>query len=225
MDAYVDSSGDEGFKFGKSKNPTSPEYGSSRYYTVVALLIVDATELAARITELRGQLGMAEDEEFHFSEMKNYQIWSFLAMLDCYDFEIHALIVPKAKLWSPRLRNDGEWFHRFFCSKLLCTGATPLSNSRVVIDTLSSDLPGQQEDRAYLLAQVNQGCSPGRPRVRDLSFRDSHLEPMVQAADMCAGAIRRAYEHKKAEYRRLIEDRIVDEWIFASEEDKIKPWC
>lgn len=149
-------------------------------------------------------------QEFHFSEQTANKTFAFLAAIDSFDFEIHALVIPKAKLWSPRLRNDGTWFRQYFYKTLLASPRTPLSNSHVVIDKVDVLDAKIDEARRYLLTEVNQNSV----RIRKLEFVESHDENLIQAADMCAGAIRASYEHQKMQYRPLIQNKIKDEWLF-----------
>src|SRR3989304_5819734 len=102
MHAYLDASGDEGFKFGKGKNPKkTAQYGSSRYYVVAAVMLLDPDPITKRIARLRSQLDMPAGKEFKFSDLADAKRHAFFAALDSYDFELHTLVVPQHKLWSP----------------------------------------------------------------------------------------------------------------------------
>ena len=211
MPTWIDCSGDEGFKFGHSLNPLSSHHGSSRFYVVAAVTSEAFLASTNRIRELHDQLGMAEGDEFHFSEDNRHLRCAFLAMLDCYQFDLHALVVKKEVIYSPPLRNNGTWFRQFFCKELLRAGRLPLSRALVYIDPPDTRTTVQDEMRKYLMREVNAT----EDKISSVVFVPSHNDPMMQAADMCAGAIRFCYENKKPEFRKLIENRIRNEWFFG----------
>lgn len=53
---------------------------------------------------------------------------------------------------------------------------------------------------------------------RDVRFKDSKSDVLVQLADMCAGAIARSYRKDRAErerWRKMLAPRIDDVWEFG----------
>jgi len=210
MDAYLDASGDEGFAFGKGKKPSSPAYGSSRFYVVSAVMLLDPKHLDKRITELRNELAMPSTMEFKFADLTDVRRYAFLAMLSSFDMEVHSLVVPKKAIYSPTLRNNGTRFRQFFYKKLLASPSTPLSHSTVTIDHCDLSPTAVEAAHTYLMKEVNADTV----RIKHLDFVESAESNLIQAADMVAGAIRWLHERGKGQFRKLVAAKIVDEWFF-----------
>jgi hypothetical protein len=57
----------------------------------------------------------------------------------------------------------------------------------------------------------------GKGVIKDVRFKDSKNDVLVQLADMCAGAIARSYRKDRrdsARWRTMLKPRIEDVWEF-----------
>jgi hypothetical protein len=80
----------------------------------------------------------------------------------------------------------------------------------VVIDG-SGDREFRQNLNSGLRALLGAG------RIKDLRFKHSHRDVLLQLADMCAGAIARSYRPDRPNrdrWRKMIAPRIMDVWEF-----------
>lgn len=85
-----------------------------------------------------------------------------------------------------------------------------LSEARVVIDG-----SGDREFRQNLNAAMRKKLGSGA--IKDVRFKDSERDTLVQLADMCAGAIARSYRKDRKDgvrWRNMLAPRIDDIWNF-----------
>lgn len=67
----------------------------------------------------------------------------------------------------------------------------------------------------YLRRQLNQN---DKKVFKNLRFRDSNKDVLIQLADMVAGAIKRSYDLTKKDsqlYRAAIDEKLEDVWEFG----------
>ncbi len=202
MDAYVDGSGDEGFSFGRPEIHVATHSESSRFYVVAVVLVIHLEPIKPRLDELKGQFSMDPSTELKFSSLSPKQRYATLAAMDCFDFEVHAIVVEKRRVTSPSLRQDGIKFRQFFCKQILATERTPLSNSGVVIDRQDGNAANEAAFKEYLSRELRVRPQAGS-RISSIELAESHEDYMLQAADLCAGAIRWRYERRSPEYHRF----------------------
>lgn len=207
MRIYIDCSGDEGFKLGKSRGERS-----SSYYVCAGLVFAEADAGASigRIQRLHEVLGLPGNGEIKFSELKHDKRMAFFGMLGCCDVNVYALTVAKDDIGSTRLTGSGIEFRREFCMQLLRRGVWH-AGLQAMIDDMEGNDAQRAEFREYVMEKVNRDA-PGK--LASVALVKSHQFQLVQAADMCAGAIRYACEEGKEEYRRLFSDKIKNDWQF-----------
>jgi len=85
-----------------------------------------------------------------------------------------------------------------------------LQNAKIVIDG-----SGDREFRRNLAAALRRRMKDGV--VKDVRFKDSDADPLIQLADMCVGAIARSYRNDRAtpcRWREKLRPRIEDVWNF-----------
>ena len=111
MLAFVDESGDTGFRLGQ---------GSSGQFTITLAIFRENEEAEAvsrRIDKLRADLGLSEDggkSEFHFNDNSNDQRAAFLRTVSKFDFAIFSVVVNKAGLAREGISNKSA-FYNFIC--------------------------------------------------------------------------------------------------------------
>jgi hypothetical protein len=174
----IDESGDPGFRIAQ---------GSTSHF-VVAMVIFDsfleAERASAGIAALREELRIKP--EFKFAKVSNSVRDRFFESVSGYDFRVRALVVDKAAVQSPHLRTSTDSFYNYFLRMLLQHDGGATQGARIKIDG-SGDAEFKKEMSSYLRQQLRD------EQIGKFSFVDSKKDNLVQLADMCSGAILRAY--------------------------------
>jgi hypothetical protein len=204
MLVFIDESGDAGFKVDKGSSPIF----------VVAMAIFDQDEHAKHaqscIDACANDCNLGRSE-FKFNKC-SFELRDkfFAAVSDC-TFKVRAIVVRKEIIFSPRLKAEKENFYEFFVKKMMQHDNDTLQNAKVIIDG-----SGEREFRRNLNTQLRRRLAKGA--VKDIRFRDSQSDRLVQLADMCAGAIARSYrtdrDHPKR-WRTMLRSKIHDVWDFG----------
>ena len=120
----IDESGCAGFKA-----------GSTPCFVVVMVIFDqndDAEKTSAHVADLRGRLKVKP--EFKFSKCSDDIRTQFFALLSDHRFRIRAIVVEKAKIFSPHLRSEPEHFYNFFLQNLMRHNEAAINNASVKID-------------------------------------------------------------------------------------------
>lgn len=205
---FIDDSGDPGFKVGK---------GSSRTFVIVLVIFGDeleAEKTALKIKELRRELTRKDVYEFRFNKCRKDWRCRFLSTVASCNFKYRAIIFPKNAIYGKELKSNKESFYNYAVKTVLKHHGGRLKNAKLRIDG-----HGNRELRrsftTYLRRELNR---PGHKVFKDLKFRDSKKDVLVQMADMVAGSLRRYYDAEKDDhelYRGIILKRKDDEWVFG----------
>lgn len=202
MLVYIDESGDAGFKIDRGSSPVF----------VAAMVIFDSAEAATATRDLiaRSAARAAHRGEFKFSKSRDEVRDLFFDAVRNGPFRVRCIVVEKAVIHSTALRSDKENFYAFFVKQMLRHDNGRLTNARVIIDG-SGDREFRQELSSAIRKRVREGA------VRDCRFSDSRTDPLIQLADMCAGAVARSYRVDRKDRRRWrdrLRPRIDDVWQF-----------
>lgn len=201
MLVFIDESGDPGFRVGEGATPLF----------VAAMVVFDSGE-AARQTETAIQglrRGLRSAGEFKFNKTRDELKDRFFEAVRGCPFRVRAIVVEKARIYSPHLKVDKEGFYRFFVRQMMSHDAGALSDARIVIDG-SGDREFRRLLETYLRRQLGG-------RLREVRFSNSRSDVLVQLADMCVGAIARSFRRDRANadrWRRMLAPRIDDVWEF-----------
>jgi hypothetical protein len=90
-------------------------------------------------------------------------------------------------------------------------GSSPVFVAAKVIIDGSGDREFRQTLSTAIRRKVREGA------VRDCRFSDSKTDPLIQLADMCAGAIARSFRADRRDahrWRDMLRARIDDVWRF-----------
>ena len=207
MIIFIDESGDPGFKTRR---------GSTSHF-VIALIIfdeeLDAEETALKIKKLRKKLGKSDRFEFKFNKCNRKLREDFLNEIKRCSFRIRAIVLSKEKIYNQHLRTNKESFYSFALRQVLEHNNETIKNAKLRLDGT-----GEREFRkqltVYLRKQLN---SKTKKIMKNLRFRDSKKDVLIQLADMVAGSIRRYHDHATSDwdvYRKIIEKREEDIWEF-----------
>jgi Protein of unknown function (DUF3800) len=202
MLVFIDESGDPGFKVAKGSSPLF----------AAAMVVFDNPAEADRTQEIiRKLLGRIHRRpEFKFNKCRNEVRDTFFEAVRGQGFVVRAIVVRKDLIWSEQLRTDDESFYRFFIKSMVKFDNQTLSRAKVIIDG-SGDRAFRRSLTAYLKRHA------ARDAIDEVKIRDSRSEPLLQLADMCAGAIARSYRADRARtdrWRSMIAKKIDDIWEF-----------
>lgn len=185
MLAFVDESGDAGLKLGK---------GSSPLFVIVLVVFPTPDEAQAcddRIAALRGELGLADNFEFHFRGNSHRIRLAFLRAVAPFNFTYYGFALNKdpSKLYGQGLRYK-ESLYKFACRLLFENAAGYLRDTIVVIDE-SGERRFRDELRRYLRHRIMEA---DRRIVRKLKMQRSHSNNLLQLADYVAGVTSRSVQ-------------------------------
>ncbi|MEQ8293379.1 MAG: DUF3800 domain-containing protein [Roseovarius sp.] len=187
MYVFIDESGDPGFKV---------ERGSSPIF-VTSMVIFDTAEDANQATKeisaLRGRLRVKP--EFKFNKSHRAVRDAFFEGVSDLPFRTRYVVVQKNLIYSDALRTVKDSFYKFFVRNMMQHDGGALVRAKVVIDG-SGDRQFKRAFRSYLRKHIDADC------VRKVDLKDSVKDPLVQLADMTAGAIARSYRQDRADSNR-----------------------
>ncbi len=193
-----DESGDVSFNF---------EKGASRYF-VMALIATDQPQtLRQRLEETRRELNLPAGYEFGFNAMGSSAVLrrKVFSTLQKADFSSWAIIVDKTTLpvlFKTIRRLD---FYLFFVTELLT--AIPVEQregATLILDEFGGEPNLPLEFRRYMKKR-----NIPRHFNRVLTKR-SKSEPLIQIADLVAGAILRRDARGESEAFEMIEGKLVE---------------
>jgi hypothetical protein len=203
MLVFIDESGDPGFKLEKGASPIF----------VAAMVIFDTSEDAAATEQVIAESEVRrlhKPREFKFTKCSDFIRDKYFESVAGCRFCIRSIVVKKSVIYSPRLRADKERFYEYFVKQMMKFDDGKLNDARVIIDG-SGDRAFKKDLNAALRARVPAGS------IRDVRFKNSASDALVQLADMCVGAIARSYRadrDKSDRWRKILEKRIEDVWEF-----------
>lgn len=191
-----DESGDVSFNFGK---------GASRYFVFAVIATTNPHALRQILADARQDLNLPPHYEFGFNAMAasaklRHRVFSALRRAD---FEAWALVVDKTvlpRVFQTMRRLD---FYLFFVTELLeIIPEAKRIGATLVLDEFSGERELPVELRRYMKRR-------GLPRhfSRVLAKR-SKSEPLIQVADLVAGAIFRRDSQGDAEAYEFIEGKL-----------------
>ncbi|MFK5923758.1 MAG: DUF3800 domain-containing protein [Verrucomicrobiota bacterium] len=204
---FVDESGDTGLKLGQ---------GSSERFVVTLVVfedVEDAHAAEARIKQLRHELGVKKEFEFHYSRMKPSYHEPFFQALGQEHFFYCSIAINKRKLIGPGFKVK-ESFYKYAC-RLVFENVKPLlDNAKIVIDG-SGSREFKRELSSYLKKHMNS-TDHNFKRIKKVQMEDSRKNDLIQLADMICGAVARKLAGKSNgikhhRYIRHLELR-VQEW-------------
>lgn len=202
MLVFIDESGDPGFKVAK---------GSSLLFAAAMVIFESPTaaeETSKTIATLQSSLGIKP--EFKFSNCSATVRDEFFCAVASQPFVVRAIVVPKGVVYSSHLRSNKDQFYRYFVKSMVKNDGGWLQNAKVIIDG-SGDRIFRQDLKTYLRRETPRGC------IRDVRFKNSRNDPLVQLADMCVGAIARSYRMNRKEaarWRTMLGKRLDNVWEF-----------
>jgi hypothetical protein len=202
MLVFIDESGDPGFKLEKGASPV-----------FVAAMVVferDGDAAATQSAIEQGEARRIHRPEFKFNKCSDAVRDLFFQDIAGCRFKVRAIVVRKEGIYSARLRTEKESFYAYFVKAMLRYDGDLLKGARVVIDG-----SGDRAFRQNLGAAFRKRLRPGM--IKDVRFKNSRSDILVQLADMCAGAVARSYRSDRPQHdrwRKMLARKLDDVWEF-----------
>ncbi|MCL6285411.1 DUF3800 domain-containing protein [Ruegeria sp. 2012CJ41-6] len=200
---FIDESGDPGFKLDRGSSPNF----------ALAMVLFQSPEDAQHAQRTIKAVRSAErvSPEWKFSKVKDAKRDAFFQAVSGCKFTCRAVVVQKHLIHSRNLKTKPRQFYNFFTRMMFQHDGGMLKGAAVVIDG-SGDRRFRKELQSYLRRELPPGT------IRKMGFKDSLKDPLVQLADMCAGAIARSYSNKPnaTRWRNMLarSGQVHDVWEF-----------
>jgi hypothetical protein len=191
----ADESGDVSFAFDK---------GASRYFVVAAISTVMPDDLRQSLINFRNQARLAEEYEFKFNRVTTTTLRRrVFTLLAEQDFECWAVIADKTTLADTFRVMHGLDVYLYFVSELITLiPGFQREHATLILDEFGSSRQTRMELRRVLKAR---GVQPGFHQTRTARSRS---EPLLQIADLCAGAISHRDTKGQFDAYSLVEHKI-----------------
>jgi hypothetical protein len=199
--AFGDEAGETGFRF---------EQGSSRFFVVALVLIDDPQTLREQIEQLKWELGVSARYEFKFNKTSKRFRLAFFSMIRNAEFQARALVVDKQKLASHWQRLDKLSFYVCFVTELVFMISPVIWRDTYLI----LDRFGQHRET---VRRVRQSIKDHRLGLKGILAKRSEGEPLIQLADMIAGALFRCYSTGDPTYIDMVASK-VEVWNYHNKE-------
>ena len=144
---------------------------------------------AWRITLLKRELGLHESAEFKFNKSSQELRLRFFEATAPYTFFYFGIVINKEKLVGPGFKFR-ESFYKYACRLVFENAKAHLKDAIVVIDGNGSR-QFKRELTTYLRKKAGSGT------IKKVKLNASHSDPLLQLADMVAGAVNRSFTARK----------------------------
>jgi len=173
-----DESGDVSTSFGK---------GASRNFVLTMIATQRPDELRKDLEAVRMNSNLPRNYEFKFHSLTSARLrQDVFIVLQHMDFSIWAVIADKTCLPTSFQKMSRTDFYLYFVSELLSNIPTAvLENSTLILDEFGSPITIRRGLKKMLRSR---GVSAG---FKKLTIARSRSEPLIQIADLVAGAILR----------------------------------
>lgn len=194
---HVDESGDPGL---------SPHKKGSTYF-VIAMVQLPSRDEIIQFTELRRDLHLPVDFEFHYKKMSARQKTCFFEAISKLPYRVRAIYLDKDSFSAPIQLHSGLDLTVEMITRLVLR-ASPLDIAEDIL-VLDAAPPLMRKKLRVRLTEECQQMQRIRPFKKIVSAASSSEEGL-QLADMLAGAIRQHVLHENDGYYATFENRIVD---------------
>lgn len=193
----IDDSGDPGLKL---------EKGSSNYFVIAAVCFaddLDAEEAALKIKRLRRDLGWKPSHEFKFRKTSPAIRKQFLNTVKNCNFDISLVIQDKKSLVGNKdFEKHADQLYNTVVLKSIKALGDNISAAHIYID-------GEKGKNYRRNVKTFFRKHTKKQLVKELTYRDSRDDNLIQLADMIVGSARRSVEKDKdTAYLRIIKKRI-----------------
>ena len=191
----IDDSGDPGLKTNK---------GSSNYFVIVAVVFLadyDAENVALRIRDLRQKLGWSIYHEFKFRKTSPEIRRTFLSEVNNCDFILSVAIMDKLNDdMNTLFSKDASHLYNSMILRAISPVLVESSNALIIIDG-----EGGSSYRRNVKTFFRQNLP--KNAIKQLRYRDSKNDDLIQLADMVAGSVNKSLSGDKI-YLNIIKNHI-----------------
>lgn len=204
---FIDDSGDPCFKL---------EKGSSKTFVICCVIFDDeleAEKTAVKIKELRRKLKLSDYYEFKFNKCSRKFREKFLKTVMDSKFRIRAIVMPKDNIISEELKRSKESFYNFTIKMVLKHNFGTIKDAKIRLDGHGNRL-FRRELLTYLRKHLN---TKEKTIIKNIRFRDSYKDVLIQLSDMIEGSINRTFYKDKTDskiYWDIVKGQKEDLWIF-----------
>lgn len=197
-----DEAGNVGFAFGK---------GASRYFVMAVIATAEPDKLRGLLGEIRARAGLSASYEFSFHALSSQRLRrEVFETLSHATFDAWAVLVDKTTLPDTFKLMSGLDFYLYFVTELIrLIPAAKREAGTLILDEFGSSSQVKTELRHVLNVR-------GIPRqFRRIQIKRSKSEPLIQIADLVAGAILRrdarndsgAFDYIERKVKNVLEFR------------------
>jgi hypothetical protein len=191
----ADESGDASLNFRK---------GASRYFVISVVATQFPDSLRNYLENIRRNLSLADHYEFGFHKLSSVKLREkVFTALSMADFEAWAILVDKALLGEELRSMTGLERYLFFVAELI----KEVPEEKRAGGTLILDEFGYPDKTKDELKRILKARNIAHG-FRRISIRRSQSEPLIQIADLVAGAIWRRDTHNDTGAYEIIERKI-----------------
>ena len=199
----ADESGDASLNFGK---------GASRYFVISVVATQYPDSLRGFLENIRKDLRLAEHYEFGFHKLASVKLREkVFTALSGADFEAWAILVDKTLLGEELRSMGGLERYLFFIAELIkVIPEEKRKGGTLILDEFGHPDKTKEELKRILKARnIVHG-------FRRISIRRSQSEPLIQIADLVAGAIWRRDTNNDTGAFEMIERKIRKLLVYGS---------
>lgn len=190
-----DEAGDVSFSFNK---------GASRYFVVAVIATAVPDDLRRLLARLRAESNLRANFEFKFNHLSSARLRKrILSELARAPFESWAIVADKTHLSDAYRVMQPYELYLFFVTELLQKiPAQAREGATLILDKFGS--------ASHLYTELNRFMKArAMPRhFKRIQIRRSHSEPLIQIADIVAGALLRRDTDGDAEAFEILQKRI-----------------
>ncbi len=208
MIAFIDESGDLGFKI---------EKGSS-IYLVISMIIFnneeDMGETISKISSYRKKMRYSSTYEFKFRKSNKKIILGLLNTVKSCKFTVKAIILKKKDIKESKLLKKAQ-IYDYLLLILLDKYLKEEMEIKIRLDG-SADREFSKKLKTYIRKK-----SGVHKQVFDFKIIDSKNDILIQLADVVVGSIRRSYTKEKNDsdiYKSIIKKRIEEELVLGKDD-------
>lgn len=182
-------------------------HGTSPHFVVAGVLIKDDGALERCCAGIQkfitdNRIGR---REFKFNQCDNELRLDYLRNANALPWQYLAIVLNKAKATGPGFRYKAS-LHKYVISLLLQNANPYLRDAFVIFDAC-----GSRDFKRTMVPYIKRKASKnGDDPIKRVSAKASHSDPMLQLADMVAGAVSRAFKPEMSDhtlFRSIIRGR------------------